>query len=211
MKVYQLTFERSPRYRKRAYKELIKKGYPVELLPGIDAKELDGTIAELLVRNSVIVHECVKMTLSEVACYLAHLQAWKTFLESEDDYALILEDDTEPIVEYEDFLEEAKSWGCGWAFVQAEWSGEGSLHNPDFHPKMIRAHACGFGAMAYVISREGAHMLADTGVVKPPDLILMSVSCTAEAYRLKERLFKHDYDELSTVQDSPFTRDGYPQ
>lgn len=204
MKVYQLTFRNSHRYMGEPYRELVQKGYPVEHLPEIEAAALIGTPVELLTRSEVMAKGDVRMSMAEVACYLAHLQAWRELWESGEKHALILEDDTAPLVDFDAFKSEVESWGSGWDAVQAEWSTPGSLHNLGFHPKMARAHACGYGAMAYVVSRLGARKMIDPGIVKPADLILMQLSTQGEVYRLKERLFAHDYKSPSTVQCSPF-------
>jgi glycosyl transferase family 25 len=96
---------------------------------------------------------------SELGCYFSHLKAMRQFLESEDDYALILEDDIGAGADSKVIIKAAMKYGKFWDILRLSGLRNG-------HPWKIAelkegCHLCvnmtrQTGAGAYVVNRKAA-------------------------------------------------------
>ena len=67
---------------------LDEQGLNYEFVQAVNGRELDDSYIENLTRNAVRT-----LGKGEIGCFLSHLKTYRTFLESDNKYCLILEDD----------------------------------------------------------------------------------------------------------------------
>lgn len=92
--VYVLNLDRDAERLSHMREQLEHLGLPWVRVPGVLGSSLDaGTLNQSLDRQAFERTHGMPPVLGEVGCYLSHLKAQQVFLESEHDFAIILEDD----------------------------------------------------------------------------------------------------------------------
>jgi glycosyl transferase family 25 len=163
MKAYLINLESAATRREKATKSLQDAGFTVELVKAINGKLIDPKTAPYNEKAYKLAHG--KTTnLGEIGCYLSHLKAIQTFLENNEPYALIAEDDAKAHLETHKVVEEALSLKNNIDILRLS-----SVHRGT--PLKIRKLSHGFkltacltrqtGAGAYVVSRKAAQKLID--------------------------------------------------
>ena len=88
MGVYVINLERSIKRLEYMSTILDEQGLNYEFVQAVNGRELDDSYIENLTRNAVRT-----LGKGEIGCFLSHLKTYRTFLESDNKYCLILEDD----------------------------------------------------------------------------------------------------------------------
>ena len=112
-----------------------------------------------------------ELTDNEIACIVSHRKALQTFLESDADYGVILEDDTELRPHFITAIQEATEHWHGWEVAKL-YTNEGSLY-PLMKPEDAAAARANAGveavlprkimwnAMGFLYSHSGAQKVLD--------------------------------------------------
>jgi glycosyl transferase family 25 len=94
-----------------------------------------------------------------IGCYLSHIKALKAFLDSHDDYGLVLEDDVRPTADFMAALESSLSYSRTWDILRLSALSDGIplpvcnlINNYRLCVSMGRLKGSG----AYVVSRQAA-------------------------------------------------------
>lgn len=103
-------------------------------------------------------------TIVEEACFVSHVLAWREFLASDNDHAVILEDDAVPMTGMVDTLSALLSCGVPLEYVKLEGKtspgGRTAIPVAGFGAAtLVRSLRPSFGSAAYLISRQGAQKL----------------------------------------------------
>lgn len=100
MKLYVINLERAQARRERIQKNLKDLDLKFEFINAIDykltPKEVIDSFRTPLSQRSLWLKE---LTPGEIACFLSHRKAWQTLVDSEEEWALILEDDANVLKE----------------------------------------------------------------------------------------------------------------
>ena len=112
--VYVINLKRSKKRLRKINKHLKKLNIPFNRIEAIDGKEL--TKDEI--RNNCTLFSQMFSPLSLIGCFLSHKKAWKTMVDNNDKYAIIMEDDCELIDSFKNDLQKVLD--------------ELIPHNPDF-------------------------------------------------------------------------------
>lgn len=171
MKAYLINLERARERLETSTKTLGDAGFEMVRVDAVDGALLEKPYrdySELLYR----LFHGKKTIPSELGCYFSHLKAMKMFLETDDPYALILEDDIEAGPGSKKIIEEAIQYGRFWDILRLSGLRHGhpwkviSLHSGyDLCVNMARQT----GAGAYVVNRKAAHaMLKAMSTMKVP-------------------------------------------
>lgn len=103
IKKYYINLDRSVERRNYIEEQVERLGIKnIERVPGVDGKKLDNSKKGNIDEFKVDIKWPGKLRKGETGCLLSHIRAIKKFSESEDEYAIIMEDDI--------ILDMAKSW-----------------------------------------------------------------------------------------------------
>ena len=83
-----INLDRSPERLAYVMPQVKALGFPVKRVVGIDGKKLSESEIENVTNNSTLAKE-----KGTIGCTLSHMKAWREFLESNYEYAVIFEDD----------------------------------------------------------------------------------------------------------------------
>lgn len=132
-------------------------------------KKINGIFTDKILYDARFT-ENVSLRRGEIGCALAHIDALKTAIDMDLDYAFIFEDDVEITVERYDIL---KEWldnlpEYDICLVTNIGSFEGIGHDGRIHKNTIindcKYTTCPFGSQAYYISRKIIHLLYETQI-----------------------------------------------
>lgn len=168
MKIYYINMDEAVDRRQFMEEQFGKLGLSATRVSGVGVQALDQ--ATLLRYCDAKKYQC--LVPEEIACTSSHLKAMRHLLSSEDEYALIIEDDVVLSPALPEFLEQWQQQKPGidlarletfvrfpvllWPEVQEKIAGT-SLHRPAGYAD---------GAAAYIISRRGAlAVVSDTEVL----------------------------------------------
>ena len=162
-----------------------------ERISAIDGKTLDEQQVTRLAPplNSFLKLEFPReLTKGEIGCFLSHRKAWKRFLESEDDWALIMEDDVRFSSKAIEYIKDSKWIPDGVNLIRLNASSapgnfavtshqfsiglDAELIQPFFPPALVSA--------CYLISRRYAQE-----AVEASEIIYQPVDEFLSAYRSK--------------------------
>ena len=94
IQAYYISLEKAEDRRKRLLPLLEKLRIPFEWIVAVYGKELPRPEKDKVTDKEIFRALMGKNIVDgEIGCYLSHLKAWKTFLQSKHSYALIIEDD----------------------------------------------------------------------------------------------------------------------
>lgn len=164
--IYVINLKRHVEKYKNTYLQLSKLGLPIHRVDAIDGKNLtDLDIhTNYLEIDSYQVYEGENPNIGTIGCYLSHVEAWREFLRSDYEFALIAEDDIEfdhnvLRSSIENLIQNKKLWDVNLF----------EIHHQGF-PVAIKKFNNGGGSLnlylvdidhaaAYLINREAAHQL----------------------------------------------------
>ena len=212
MKIYILTLPNADADRQRNVINLsIKLGRSVEIIQGIDAREAgwreqcpnwSGVLAGMDAQE--------QRKPGAVGCTQSHFNIWKKFLETDEECALVLEDDAllcmpvDHVAKAKDELLTLPNNGFDWAMAHTfgsdwvEWEGK------DMGEMWREAKPCHtVSTVAYYISRDGAKkLLTQPPFTRPVDMMMQDLSRTSRCYqmRLESAVFNPSF-ELPSIID----------
>ena len=149
--------------RKRMSDELEKHNLDGEFIDAIVGYNIN---IEKMTNNNLIDNKINRpLRRGEIGCYLSHIKAWESFLNSNNKYALILEDDA---VFIEDFKEKLKN-----LLIEIDFPfdiiylnencenhfGEKCLYGYQRSENLFSPGTVGYGLYGYLLSRRGATKL----------------------------------------------------
>ena len=138
--------------------QLSAAGFEAERFPGVDGDKLPGPVQSYF--------PCRVLSPGEIGCYASHLMVWRTIVARNLTYALVLEDDVRIEADAAQVVRELiHILPRGWDFVHM--SGKPRSRNFAARPisklpgsrNLVRYARVPDGAMAYLISRQGAEKL----------------------------------------------------
>ena len=158
MKAFVINLESAPE--RWAHMQQVFEGTPfhVERVPAIPGKELQLPIPEFDEARFRAMHGR-GVNIFEVACYLSHLKAIRTFLETSESHALFCEDDLHPNADVDVLLTSLMKTSFAWNVARLTGLSEGmpwqvaSLAGGyALNVQMDRLKGCG----AYILDRKAA-------------------------------------------------------
>ena len=191
--------------KKRMEDELKKHnldGNFIEAIVGYDI-DIDKMIENKLINNKLDRN----LRRGEIGCYLSHIKVWKSFLRSNDKYALILEDDAVFIDGFKDKLRDLLkeiTFPFDMIYLNDNCEhhfGEDCLHGIKKSENIFDPGTVGYGLYGYLLSREGAKKLIEISlpIEIPIDdkTMQMHKEGTLDAYKLID-----PYIFVASVTDS---------
>jgi len=150
------------------------------------------------------------LSLREIALSCGHMKVWRKVLDENLEYALIVEDDSWPLHDYEYLVKTHKelfkdidydviqlhhphqSYNCSDS--SAKWTKHPTLN-------IEKANPCGFGTIGYIVSQRGAKRLMYETKIQPSDWIVKSISRQHDStYNTVEDFFEHEKVHPSTIR-----------
>ena len=177
-KIYVISLKRMPERRKLMEAQLSRLGLEAEFVEGIDGLEL----SEATLKANYTDQGSDKMTPTEIGCAWSHRNVYKRLIDSEEEYALVLEDDAILPPEIVPFLELIPKIASDWELISLCWANLNRVNPYTFRIFRNRfplspynqhkfkpgssAHEYRLGetlfpifrAVAYMVSRQGAHV-----------------------------------------------------
>lgn len=168
-------------------------------------------------------------TPGAIGASLSHISIWKQFLESENEYVVVFEDDTivdEKALEYIDKLSRnlpKEGWDM-WLLGTHRWAFKGTPLNPA-NPKSWWKVSDFTGAHAYILSRNGAKILLENPFPIETHIEYYITACSALkglrivrhwALRMgyhQELTLEEDSDTFDSRKSCPvcYIPDNYPE
>ena len=106
MKIFLINLKRATERLMSCEEEFRKAGLDFSIIEAIDGKELKLPHDNFSSIKYSLLHG-KKSNLGELGCYLSHLKVLKTFIESEENYALVCEDDIKIDSEIKEIVDKA--------------------------------------------------------------------------------------------------------
>ena len=180
-KIYIISLKRLPDRRKGMEAQLAKLGLEAEFVEAVDGLELSkATIKANYAAQAGKSVTSIKMSSTEIACAWSHRNAYKRLIDSEEKYALVLEDDAILSPEIVQFLEYVPKIASDWELIHLYWrprsNASSFIFRSRFPLNLYNQHKLELGpssreyrlgevllpvtsAVAYMVSRQGAQML----------------------------------------------------
>ena len=180
-KIYVISLKRLPERRKFMEAQLSTLGLEAEFVEAVDGLELsEATIKANYNDQGRNYTDPRRMTPTEIGCAWSHRNVYKRLIDSEEKYALILEDDAILPPEIVPFLELIPKIPSDWELISLCWSNLVNMKPYIFRWKfpfnLYNQHKFGLGsppreyrlgellvpifrAVAYIVSRQGAEVL----------------------------------------------------
>lgn len=161
MKRYLINMDRSTDRLDIMNKRLLELGLDFERVSAVEGAKL--SVAELSRVSAPNWKYPNKLTPGEIGCFLSHKKCWELFLASDEDWALVLEDDSA-------FAARAKEYLLSTEWIPSECQLIQFSYTPDttYSDKTIELpngshlvrvkHSAPCGTYAYLISREAAQI-----------------------------------------------------
>ena len=163
---YYINLDRSTDRREYMEEQIKRLGVKnIERVPGVDGSKLKNSKKGNIDEFKVDIKWNEKLKNGETGCLLSHLRAIKKFSETDDEYAIIMEDDI--------VLDMAKSWNCSFSDFLEEVNRRGEIEIVNLAsyghetPKkdfifLERKDAEYFRTLAYLITRKGSQKILDS-------------------------------------------------
>ena len=199
-KIYVISLKRLPERRKSMETQLASLGLEAEFVEGVDGLELsEATIKANYNYQGRDYTDPRRMTPTEIGCAWSHRNVYKRLIDSDEKYALVLEDDTILAPGIVPFLELIPKIPSDWELISLHWSNLIKMR-PYIPRRMFplnlynqhklelgsqaRKYRLGelllpvFGAVAYMVSRQGAHLFThhNTPITSLADHIFASTT-----------------------------------
>jgi glycosyl transferase, family 25 len=136
-------------------------GIPYQRISGVNGRKLQFPIAEF---DERLYRRChgKQPNAGQIGCYLSHIRALDTFLDSKQEFGIICEDDINPVRNLGSLVEEATAYRDDWDILRLC-----GFHNG--HPRPMAQLSDGYsivvnftrlcGTGAYMVSRHAAQVL----------------------------------------------------
>lgn len=210
MKIYCINLESE--FNRRNYIKIKSKEYNlnVSFINAVLGKSLDSNLLTSFHSDSESVINR-RLTDGEVGCYLSHINTLKEFLSTDDDYAIVIEDDieiTENLMFFINEFKDSKEPNNFDIILLGYRNGYGSLWGATsfLGRDIIRFSDCGYGAHAYLITRYGAEKILNEATIPqwPFDYVTGgAVIPTLRVYGLKYKIV-----ELNSVLSQQSSLEG---
>ena len=180
-KIYVISLKRLPERRKFMEAQLSTLGLEAEFVESVDGLELsEETIKANYNDQDRSDTDTQRMTPTEIGCAWSHRNVYKRLIDSDEKYALVLEDDAILPPEIVPFLELIPKIPSDWELISLCWSNLIKMKPYIFRWKfpfnLYNQHKFGLGsptreyrlgellvpifrAVAYIVSRQGAEVL----------------------------------------------------
>ncbi len=184
-------------------------------LPAVDGRKMDSeTLKNLRPKLSERHFWLKEMTPGEIGCYLSHLKAWKALLDTEEEWALVMEDDLFVRDNVKEFICDESWIPEGVDLIQMT---AGKYPGEELREKTVKETVGknarllkvlqwdNMGTVAYLINRKGAKtMVALSEKILGPvdDLLFLYASParkTMDAWGLSPAVFYFDEDLESDI------------
>ena len=122
-KIYVISLKRLPERRKSMETQLSKLGLEAEFVEAVDGLELsEATIKANYNYQGRDYTDPRRMTPTEIGCAWSHRNVYKRLIDSDEKYALVLEDDTILAPGIVPFLELIPKIPSDWELISLHWS-----------------------------------------------------------------------------------------
>ena len=180
-KIYVISLKRLPERRKFMEAQLSALGLEAEFVEAVDGLELSEAVIKANYNDQGRDYtDPQRMTPTEIGCAWSHRNVYKRLIDSDKKYALVLEDDAILEPEIIPFLELIPKIPADWELISLHWSILIKMRPYIFPRKfplnLYNLHKFGlgsppreyrlggllvpvFGAVGYMVSRQGAHIL----------------------------------------------------
>lgn len=159
--VFLINLDRSPERLALATENFAKVGMPFQRITGFDASKEDVSLCEIDQTAFTKIHGRKFIRKGEIGVYQSHLRAMNSFLESDKDFAIILEDDVLPLAHALNSIEQLIAWEADWDIVPLFHFHSGGpvtlKHSDSLKLTVHLAHIS--SAAAYMINRHAAQVL----------------------------------------------------
>ncbi len=159
--VFLINLDRSPERLALATENLAKVGMPFQRVAGYDASKEDTSLCEIHQPAFTKIHGRKSIRKGEIGVYQSHLRAINSFLESDKDFAIILEDDALPLSHTVSTIAQLIEWKSDWDIVPLFHFHSGGpitlKHSDNLKLTVHLAHIS--SAAAYMINRHAAQVL----------------------------------------------------
>ena len=191
-KIYVISLKRLPERRKFMEAQLSDLGLEAEFVEAVDGLELS---------EETIKANCIneKMTPTEIGCAWSHRNVYQRLIDSEEEYALVLEDDAVLVPDIVQFLELIPKIESDWELIALFWWARNRavphIFRRIFPINLYNQHKLELGsppreyrlgefllpiggAVGYLVSRQGAHLLTrhNTPIVAVSDYIFVNIT-----------------------------------
>ena len=92
MDTYLINLERRPDRLSEVSRKMAELGLPFKIFRAVDGQDDDAKLPDLN-RHLFVINQKKQPVRGEIACAASHIAVWRQFLETDEEYALILEDD----------------------------------------------------------------------------------------------------------------------
>jgi glycosyl transferase family 25 len=142
---------------------LEERNIPYTRVEGVYGAKLSEPISDFNERKFNIFHGKA-MNKAEIGCYLSHMKVFRTFLQSNNPYALVLEDDVVLPENMVDLLEAALPYEKHWDMIRLTSLKQGKYipfaplpdgHNLSYNLKQLKSTG------AYLVNRHAAQCCLD--------------------------------------------------
>lgn len=162
LECYLINLDRSPDRLLQMQKRLEKMQLPFRRVSAVDGKQVVFTDKEINASKYEKYHGKY-VTSTEVACYISHYDVLTLFLESDKEYALILEDDMEFCDDFMSILGELLSLHNDWDMVKLNgtrsWAWPITKKNLSNHYQLVLNLLHQAKSGAYLVNRKAAESL----------------------------------------------------
>ena len=159
--VFLINLDRSPERLALATENFSKVGMPFQRIAGYDASKEDTSLCEIDQVAFTKIHGRKSIRKGEIGVYQSHLRAINSFLESDKDFAIILEDDVLPLAHAINSIEQLIAWESDWDIVPLFHFHSGGpvtlKHSDSLKLTVHLAHIS--SSAAYMINRHAAQVL----------------------------------------------------
>ena len=159
--VFLINLDRSPERLALATENFAKVGMSFQRVAGFDASKEDVSLCEIDQPAFTKIHGRKSIRKGEIGVYQSHLRAINSFLESDKDFAIILEDDALPLPHAISTIAQLIEWESDWDIVPLFHFHSGGpitlKHSDSLKLTVHLAHIS--SAAAYMINRHAAQVL----------------------------------------------------
>ena len=159
--VFLINLDRSPDRLATASRHFSDAGIPFQRIAGFDASKEDVSHIQIDQAAFTKIHGRKSIRKGEIGVYQSHLRAIHTFLETDKDFAIILEDDALPLPQTIASIQQLIAWESDWDLVPLfhfHSGGPVTLQQSDNLKLTVHlAHIS--SAAAYMINRRAAQVL----------------------------------------------------
>ena len=159
--VFLINLDRSPDRLATASRHFSDAGIPFQRIAGFDASKEDLSYLQIDQAAFTKIHGRKTIRKGEIGVYQSHLKAIHTFLETQKEFAIILEDDALPLPHAVSTITQLIAWEADWDIVPLfhfHSGGPVTLQRSDNLKLTVHlAHIS--SAAAYMINRRAAEVL----------------------------------------------------